>query len=168
MFGLGQKKYASLLATHDDHGEIAGLHGKSFARGWSTSEIAALATQNTTMILVAKQVGARNGRLAGFNIVRSADGEAEILSIAVDPKDRRNGVADMLMREAILRLRAEGQEALLLEVDENNKAAVKLYEKFGFETVGNRPAYYAPRDLPDGAEQTRERAMALVMRLDLV
>ena len=36
-----------------------------------------------------------------------------------------------------------GVGAVFLEVDENNAAARKLYQRAGFETVGRREGYYA-------------------------
>ena len=60
----------------------------------------------------------------------------------MDPTIQRSGLAHALMREAILRLKGDGVKALFLEVDSTNLAAVSLYQKLGFETVGNRPGYY--------------------------
>ena len=164
MFGIGRKQSVVLNAQEEDHGAIAGLHCTSFARGWSKSEITQLDQQAAVTILISRPIGSPPGTVNGFNIVRQTAREAEILSIAIDPKLRRSGLALSLMREAILRLRADRVEALFLEVDSTNIAAVHLYKKLGFETVGNRPAYYKK----DGDDETEERATALVMRLDLV
>lgn len=168
MFGFIRKNYVVIDASVEDHKAIARLHGDSFQRGWSKSEIDKLAESAGTTLLIARQVGARSGNIAGFNIIRSAANEAEILSIAVDAKKRRSGIADRLMREAIIRLRADRTEALLLEVAENNMAAINLYKHFGFEIVGNRPGYYTPVEQTDEPVGEKQRAMALVMRLDLV
>lgn len=168
MFGFTRKNHIVMQASVEDHKAIAKLHGESFQRGWSTVEIEKLAANPSTTMLVARRVGVPPGSLSGFNIVRSAGSEAEILSIAVASRDRRHGIAEKLMREAIIRLRADRVEALLLEVAENNLPAINLYKHFGFEIVGNRPGYYAPTVHTEGAAVEKQRAMALVMRLDLV
>ena len=63
------------------------------------------------------------------------------------PDCRRQGVASRLM-EALLAWGAEKRLAFLtLEVRPSNAAAYGLYRKFGFDTVGVRPNYYAhPRE----------------------
>ncbi len=150
-------------AAPEDYGALADLHSRHFSRGWSASELEGLAAQSTVTILSARLVGKPKIAPAAFNIIRQTDSEAEILSIAVDTTYRRNGLGLRLMREAIRRLQADRVEALVLEVDATNVAAVSMYEKLGFETVGNRPGYYAA----DSKDPNANRATALVMRLDL-
>ncbi|MEP0944822.1 MAG: ribosomal protein S18-alanine N-acetyltransferase [Rhizobiaceae bacterium] len=164
MFGQDRKRFVMMVAGSHDHAAIADLHRQSFPRGWSESEISNLALQSSVTLLVARTVGEPEGPVLGFNIVRHTQDEAEILSIAVDPKGRGRGLGEALMREAILRLRADRVEKLLLEVDGNNAPAVGLYNRLGFETVGNRPGYYKSSD----DAEVVERSTALVMRLDLV
>ena len=165
MFGQTKQKFVILTASSSDHAVIADLHARSFPRGWTESEISKLALQPNVFMLVARAVGEPEGPILGFNIVRVADDEAEILSVAVDPKAGRNrGLGDSLMREAILRLRADRISKLLLEVDGANEPAIKLYKRLGFQIVGNRPGYYRS----DADQETVERSGALVMRLDLV
>ena len=164
VFGTTRKRSVILEAAATDYGRIADLHHHTFPRGWSQSEIEKLALQKTVTLLIARTVGDPDGPVLGFNIVRRAKDEAEILSIAVEPKGRGRGVGESLMREAILRLRADRVEKLILEVDGANAPAVRLYERLGFRTVGNRPGYYSP----DEDSDVRDRSTALVMRLDLV
>ena len=68
--------------------------------------------------------------------------------------------------EAIRRLQADRVLALFLEVDETNKAALKLYRKLGFTEVGRRPGYYGNDQQTEGSPATPSDA--LVMRLELV
>ena len=164
VFGATRKKSLILEASSNDHASIADLHARSFPRGWSESEIAKLALQGSVTMLVARTVGDPDGPILGFNIIRKAEDEAEILSIAVDPKGRGRGLGESLMREAILRLRADRVEKLILEVDGSNDPALKMYKRLGFQSVGNRPGYYAG----DGDDGDKERSSALVMRLDLI
>jgi len=80
-----------------------------------------------------------NGRVAGFLVAREVGpGEREILNLAVDPAERRTGIARSLLRHARERLRG----AWFLEVRASNTAAIRLYESMGFETAGRRGGYY--------------------------
>ena len=92
-------------------------------------------------------------------LARLAAGEGEILTIAVARAYRRLGLGRDLMEAVLRELHAERAEALFLEVDENNRAAIALYRRLGFREVARRPAYYAHEDGPKSA--------ALVMRRDL-
>ena len=46
------------------------------------------------------------------------------------------------MDEMLKRRRGMGIEMFTLEVRESNEPAIKLYSKYGFESVGYRPGYY--------------------------
>lgn len=163
LFGWNQKEYVVMDATDGDIDHIARLHAAGFARGWSTAEITDLWNQQGVTLLVSRLVGAPLEPIAGFNLIRQTEDEAEILSIAVDPKARKNGLGLALMRQGIFRLQADRVPSLVLEVDENNQAAIGLYAHLGFENVGLRPAYYKNGE----GEENPTRATALVMRLDL-
>jgi ribosomal-protein-alanine N-acetyltransferase len=81
-----------------------------------------------------------NGCVAGYLVQREvAPGEHEILNLAVDPAERRKGIARQLLGDALAR--APG--AWFLEVRASNAAAIQLYESAGFHRAGRRPDYYA-------------------------
>jgi len=90
----------------------------------------------------------------GFVLARVAAGEAEILTLAVRPDARRNGVGRALLGAVRDGAAARGASALFLEVAEGNAAARALYREAGAAEVGRRRRYYA-----DGAD-------ALVLRLN--
>jgi ribosomal-protein-alanine N-acetyltransferase len=75
----------------------------------------------------------------GFLAYRKvAEGEYEILNLAVDPAARRQGVGRRLVEAAI----ALGGR-WFLEVRESNIAARRLYDECGFRPAGRRPRYYS-------------------------
>ena len=80
-----------------------------------------------------------NGRIAGFAVARRlAEGESELLNLAVDPEFRRRGVGRCLVAQ----LTASHPGVLWLEVRESNTGARKLYKSLGFLDVSRRPGYY--------------------------
>ncbi len=78
-------------------------------------------------------------RVAGFLVSRTlAEGETELLNLAVAPEFRRQGVA----RKLVESLLAESPGVVYLEVRESNRAARKFYNHMGFQEVSSRPGYY--------------------------
>lgn len=140
--------------------DMAEIHATAFARGWTDSEFEALMAGKGSFAL-----GLRRHslfwppRLVGFILLRETAAEAEILSIALRPASRGRGLGRWLLDEAMRHLYRERVEACFLEVDRDNRAAVRLYEAAGFEVVGERKGYY---NRSDGRPAT-----ALVMRLKL-
>jgi len=137
---------------------LARLHAASFPSGWSEAEMERLLSDPAVIAHLARANGGR-GQPAGFLMSRCAADEAEILSVAVDPKARGRGVAGALLAHHLSRAAARGIARIFLEVGEDNAPALRLYEKAGFRPVGKRAGYY-PR--PEGA------VSALVLRRELV
>lgn len=82
----------------------------------------------------------------GLVMARIAADEAEILTLAVLPAQRRQGLARALMAEALRQCAALGATTLFLEVATRNQPARALYAAMGFEEVGRRRGYYADGD----------------------
>lgn len=69
-----------------------------------------------------------------------------ILTVAVEPGRRRQGIARRLLEHLVAWCAEQGAGAMTLEVRESNLAAQRLYERLGFEAVGTRPRYYRDED----------------------
>ena len=69
--------------------------------------------------------------------------EAELGTIAVDPRHRGRGVARRLLEHVTERVRQRGLRAVFLEVRVSNAPARRLYAEYGFHQVGVRRNYYA-------------------------
>jgi ribosomal-protein-alanine N-acetyltransferase len=84
-------------------------------------------------------VAVEQGRVTGFLVSRRvAPDERDILNVAVDPAQRRKGIARALLASEL----ARGTGRWFLEVRASNTAALRLYETAGFQVCGRRPGYY--------------------------
>lgn len=100
-----------------------------------------------------------DGEIAGYGILSVAAGEAHLLNLCIAPPWRRAGLAGVLVEALILEARVRRAQRLFLEVRPSNRAAIGLYEKFGFRVIGRRPHYYP-------AYQGREDAVVMVLHLN--
>ncbi len=62
--------------------------------------------------------------------------EARILSIAVDPECQGLGIGTGLMKLGLDYLKSRGEKLVRLEVRPDNKPAIHVYEKYGFQIKG--------------------------------
>lgn len=75
-------------------------------------------------------------------VLQLAADEAEILTLAVVPAARGQGLATKLMSCGIGIARKRGVQRLFLEVAMDNAAALALYQRLGFGEAGRRKSYY--------------------------
>ncbi|MFP5384371.1 MAG: GNAT family N-acetyltransferase [Gammaproteobacteria bacterium] len=106
--------------------------------------------QANAMLLVAETPPG----LAGYILVlfRRQSRSARIYSVAVQPAWRGKGVAEQLLAAAELAAAAVGCDGIHLEVRPENTAAIRLYEKHGYQRFGILPAFYE-----DGVDALRLR-----------
>lgn len=100
---------------------------------WSESSFLYAIESNELLSLVAEV----DGEIAGY-IVATKIIEANIDSIAVASKYRRQGIAEKLIKAAFEGFSGE----VFLEVRQSNSAARELYKKLGFEELYTRKDYY--------------------------
>jgi ribosomal-protein-alanine N-acetyltransferase len=68
--------------------------------------------------------------------------EGEILTIAIDPTCRRQGLGRLLLQSALNQMSAGGARTVWLEVRTSNVAARMMYLGSGFVAAGVRRGYY--------------------------
>jgi ribosomal-protein-alanine N-acetyltransferase len=141
-------------ARTDEAATLAEIHAACFPEPWTEADFEAFLRQPGIAGWI---TGGKHAD--GFILVRRAAEEAEILTLAVRPEQRRRGFARLLVEHAMEELRARGTASCFLEVAVDNKPARDLYVGAGFIVCARRPDYYARQD---GA-----RADAVVMRRDL-
>jgi len=133
--------------------ELAKIHGASFSfapRPWAAEEFESLLTSPNVKLF--EHVG-------GFAVFRFAGPEAELLTIAVDPAFRRQGIAKKLMQTGHESAKSASVQEVFLEVSQENPHAKSLYDQFGYEVRAIRESYYFG---PNG-----QKINGLVMRCGL-
>ena len=68
--------------------------------------------------------------------------EAHITTVAVSPEFRRNKIGEALLKTIIDDCYKNMIKYITLEVRVSNTAAINLYEKYGFKSLGTRKGYY--------------------------
>ena len=83
--------------------------------------------------------------IVGFIMATDLKETCDILILIVDPEYRNKKIATNLIDYLISEL-DENLRLITLEVSANNTAAIRLYDKFGFEVVNVRKKYYSNGD----------------------
>ena len=114
---------------------LAEIHAKSFItpRPWSASEFDELLIKDS-IFLISEKRSFLLGMLTRF--------EAEILTIAVDPINRRIGIAEKLLNEFETLCLNENVEKIILEVAKNNTEGISFYKKLNFKEIYTRKNYF--------------------------
>ncbi len=97
-----------------------------------------------------------DAEVMGYSVLLAAAGEGHVLNCCVAPAWQGRGYGRILMEQLIRTAQAHGVDCIYLEVRPSNTAAIRLYQRLGFESIALRRGYYP-------ADQGREDA--LVMRL---
>ncbi len=119
---------------------IADIERVCFSTPWSEKSIEDSFCLDCNHFFVCES----EGRIAGYIGLSIAADEGYILNVAVLPEYRRKGIGEALVRYVITGF---GDLAFVtLEVRPSNTAAVALYQKLGFERVGERKNYYRNPD----------------------
>ena len=113
---------------------LAAIHGETFPPGecWDGPAFHSLLATPGAFGLLHED--------GGFVLLRQAGGEAEVLTLAVTPASRRQGIARSLLAAAVARVAGP----VFLEVAADNVAALGLYQDGGFVPCGRRRDYYGP------------------------
>ena len=69
----------------------------------------------------------------GNLMIRPESKRADVLHVFIDPNYRQQGLGERMVRHLESLGRNEKMDILVLRVTPKNKAAIKLYEKLGFE-----------------------------------
>ena len=109
---------------------------------FTKQQIAHLLTDYNSVSLVAKVNGEIVGFIIGMIYLERNSLTGHILTIDISLIHRRKGSAQKLLREIEKIFTEKGVKACRLEVREDNIAALRLYQKFGYKKVAKLKNYY--------------------------
>lgn len=115
---------------------LALIHARSFThpRPWSADELSLMAQSPNHQLISEAGIG--------FAVIQVVLDESELLTIAVDPDQRRHGAGRRLLHAALSAAAERGATRMFLDVAADNDAAIGLYQSAGFLTLGRRKNYY--------------------------
>lgn len=123
--------------TINDLEEIKPILQKDFDEFWNYQILKEELTNTNSSYFIAKL----SNVIVGFAGIKKILDEANIMNIVTKKVYRNNGIATILLKKLIDFSKTDCSN-ITLEVNENNKIAIHLYEKFGFKNVGIRKKYY--------------------------
>ena len=86
------------------------------------------------------------GKIVGFGGIWKAVYDVHVTNIVVKKDLRHLGIGTKILEKLISISKELKFNSITLEVNENNKNEIKLYEKFGFKKLGIRKKYYNHTD----------------------
>lgn len=128
--------------TLSDLQEIENTLETEFDDFWNASILESELKNTLSKYIVAKI----ETEIVGFAGVIDTLDQLEITNIVVKKKFRNNGIGNALLIELIKLAKINNKDKIILEVNNENKPAIKLYEKNGFRNIGFRKRYYNNTD----------------------
>lgn len=125
---------------------------------WSAAQINSLLAQPFNHIIYATDE--LNTRLIGYCFYSHIFEHAEILKIGTCRYYQQQGIASQLLTAMGQMCQTTGAERVLLEVREDNYAAIAFYQKHGFEQIAVRKNYY------DNHDTTKTHALIMQRKLN--
>lgn len=157
---------------------LAQIHQESFSEAWSKDSFKSMLLDPSFFGFIVGQELKEQGSSkkqtieCGFILARKVLNEIEVITFCVLPEYRRKNFGKLLMVELIKQagvfLNEEFQQnksenlKIFLEVAENNTAAIRLYDSFGFSKISKRSQYYSNQK----GEKVDANIMSLVLAVE--
>lgn len=126
-------------ASSADLRGLNALERASFTDPWTPAQLAHTLADASTISVVLEEP---TGLLVGYVFGRIMLDEAEILTLAVLPAQRRQGIGRRLLDGMLTSMAERGVRTVWLEVRVSNEGARAMYTQAGFIASGVRRSYY--------------------------
>lgn len=122
--------------SYADLPSVLAIERRSFPAPWSLAMFVLELSKGSGQCLAATD----GDDLAGYLVCSRYADVYHLMNVAVDPARRRAGIASALVSEMLERTGRD--RSYTLEVRVSNRAAIRMYEGFGFRAAGHRRRYY--------------------------
>lgn len=137
-----------------DMPSVLAIEGHSFEFPWTEEEFIRCLRQRDCIGMVAE----RNENIVGFMIYELHKTRIHILSFAVHPDYRRQGVGKAMTEKLVSKLAYQRRNRIVLEVRETNLPAQLFFRSLGFRATGVLKEFY--EDTPEDAFLMQFRQVA--------
>ncbi len=118
---------------------VRAIDAKVYPRPWSLAMyLQELATGSSRVYRIVRSAG----KVVGYGGLMVIGSDGHVTSVATDPDHRSIGIGSRAMLALARGALDLGCQALTLEVRVSNTSAQRMYERFGFASVGVRKGYY--------------------------
>lgn len=135
-------KIEIMTMTLSDLEEIKPILQKDFDDFWNYEIFKGELVNNNSSYLVLRY----DNEIVCFGGLKKMLDTSDIMNIVTKKTHRNMGFARLILNELINIAKEENLKSITLEVNENNKPAIHLYETFNFKQVGLRKKYYNGTD----------------------
>jgi ribosomal-protein-alanine N-acetyltransferase len=119
---------------------IEWIERRSYPTPWSRSMFASELAKPSSISLGA--FDSETSELVGYLVISRYVDAWHVMNVAVAPERRRQGIAVALFERLFQITSSDGRRGYTLEVRVSNEAAIRLYERLGFQSRGIRRGYY--------------------------
>ncbi|MDE3015455.1 MAG: ribosomal protein S18-alanine N-acetyltransferase [Pseudomonadota bacterium] len=134
-------RFTIRFATEEDAGTLTKIHQECFITYWNKEAFSNFFSVQNTFAFLAEAPDPD-----GMIVFRVYPDEAEVITLAVRPARRRQGIGRALLTKAMNGAKNFGARAMFLDVEDGNNAALTLYESYGFTQINRRRQYYRHKD----------------------
>ena len=156
-------------ADSDQHllRQVAEIEQMIQSDNWNEQQISELLQQDINQcwgVLETDLSQTSEEKIVAYCLISTVFEVAEILRIGTHPDYQRRGLAAALLQALIKVMPQKQLERILLEVRQDNVAAIALYKKMGFEVIHVRKGYYSMLSKKGEGEA---KCDALIMQYEL-
>ncbi len=148
--------YSARPATEDDLDQVAEIEKRSISPPWTRAAFASEIDKTTGRFWVLTD-DETDSKVVAYAVFTFPADQAHLVTFAVHPDFRRQGIGAYLIRRLIHYVMRKGGNSVVLEVRKSNTGAVHLYQSMGFVVIHTMPRFY-----PDG-----EDAFSMIFKADL-
>eukprot|EP00434_Breviolum_minutum_P020886 symbB.v1.2.018424.t1/scaffold1470.1/size116919/7 len=141
------------LMTGDDLDALVSVENVCFVQPYSRDTFETIARHGSCITYVAEFVESLHRHFAGYLILQlegAAMPGGYVMSLAVLPRWRSKGIAKALMLQALEDARGNRVGEVELHVHTQNRGAIRLYRRCGFEILREERGFYDGLDLQSG------------------
>jgi len=125
--------------TRADVSQVESIEQSIFSIPWSEKSFIDACETPENVYIVCRH----DDRVAGYCGLWTVLGEGNITNMAVAQEYRRQGIAELLMKN-MEKIASDNNDVdvFFLEVRQSNTPAISLYEKMGYKAIGTRKRFY--------------------------